>query len=337
MNRNIVKDFILDNINLLLLFLINNTLIIFYFYITTNGKTEVIYPLILSLFIFIIFFIINFLKYSKFIEGLKNYSNNSQYDIKVNGILYKKVNDVIKEIHNSYINKIELANNEGINRERFISQWIHNMKTPVSVIDLITQKPLNESKIEILLEEIKEENDKLLNELENGLNIIRLNEFSKDYVPQTIDLIEVVNKIINEKKKEFIYNNVFPKTNFENMDGKVLSDYKWNKFMLEQIISNAIKYSNSLKKSKSIYFKISKFENKTVLTIEDEGVGIPNYDMDRIFQPFFTGDNGRKHRNSSGIGLYIANEISQKLSHRISIESKQNKGTKVKIFYLSKL
>jgi len=107
MNRNIVKDFILDNINLLLLFLINNTLIIFYFYITTNGKTEVIYPLILSLFIFIIFFIINFLKYSKFIEGLKNYSNNSQYDIKVNGILYKKVNDVIKEIHNSYINKIE--------------------------------------------------------------------------------------------------------------------------------------------------------------------------------------------------------------------------------------
>ena len=257
MNKVNIKSFILDNINLFMLFIINNTIVILYFYITTDGKTEVTYPLILSFFIFIIFIIISFLKYNKFIESLKNSINDSQYDIKVSGILFKQVNDTIKEIHKNYINDINNIINKEKNRERFISQWIHNMKTPVSVINLITQKYTKDRELETLIEEIKEENSKLFNELENGLNIIRLNEFSKDYVPQTIDLINTLNTIINEKKKEFIYNKVFPKTSFEGTNGKVLSDYKWNKFMLEQIISNAIKYSNSINKSKNIHFKIS--------------------------------------------------------------------------------
>ena len=105
--------------------------------------------------------------------------------------------------------------------------------------------------------------------------------------------------------------------------------------MLSQIISNAIKYSSDHDKSKNIYFSISKEEKYTVLEIRDEGIGIPEYDIDRVFEPFFTGENGRRIKKSSGIGLYICKLIAEKLGHKIHIKSKVGQGTIVKLRYLS--
>ena len=106
--------------------------------------------------------------------------------------------------------------------------------------------------------------------------------------------------------------------------------------MISQIISNSIKYSAMKGKGLKIKFKIEESEENTNLHIIDEGIGIKDYDLRRVFSPFFTGENGRINGNSSGIGLYIAKEIADRLNHTITLTSIKNEGTKVTIKYLTK-
>ncbi|MDF2567362.1 MAG: sensory transduction histidine kinase, partial [Oscillospiraceae bacterium] len=150
------------------------------------------------------------------------------------------------------------------------------------------------------------------------------------------DLTESLKKVINTKKNQFIYQHVFPKFDI-NEPFLILTDSKWNELILDQVISNAIKYSMEEKTSHYVYFDIQKQKEMTILSIKDEGIGIPEYDISRVFEPFFTGENGRKYKNSTGIGLYVCAEIAQKLGHKIEIQSDLNQGTVVKISYLSKM
>ena len=268
----------------------------------------------------------------KFNIDIDNY--NDSYGIDTYSNEHKRVVEVINKINQKYINEINDLNVHRENKQRFISQWIHSMKTPISVIDLIIQESKNKDRENSSsLEEIEKENKRLLNQLEQTLNLFRLEEFSKDYIPKTLDLLSTIKDIVNEKKREFIYNEIFPKIHCSYDNVMIISDEKWNKFMLGQVISNAIKYSD---RGKNVFFKIEKEDDIITLIIEDEGVGIPSHDIGRIFQPFFTGENGRYHKNSSGIGLYIVGEIARKLGHDLSLESKVGIGTKFKIKYLSK-
>ena len=170
---------------------------------------------------------------------------------------------------------------------------------------------------------------------------MRLEDFSMDYVPEALNLYDSLKNVINERRSQFIHNNVFPKVQCDCNAEKILTDTKWNEFMMGQIISNAIKYSRIYNEDKEVckhvYFHIGKQNKYIVLTIRDEGVGIPHYDINRVFEAFFTGENGRKYKQSTGIGLYICKVISEKLGHEILIESEEGNGTKLQIKYLSKL
>jgi signal transduction histidine kinase len=188
------------------------------------------------------------------------------------------------------------------------------------------------------IQAIQEENKKLLTSLDTVLNMIRLEDFARDYVPEQIDLISELKSIINKNRNLFIYSSAFPKivTDLEKAD--ILSDKKWNELMINQLISNAVKYSKSDDgTSKNIWFYLEREKNNIILTIKDEGIGIPEHDLQKVFEPFFTGDNGRKGYQSSGIGLYFCSEVCKLLGHTIQISSEVNKGTSVKISYLAKL
>jgi signal transduction histidine kinase len=212
------------------------------------------------------------------------------------------------------------------------------MKTPVSIIDLVIQKH-NSGDIDTdsAIENISEENERLLTTLEQVINLIRVEDFAKDYVPEKVDLVSSIKKVINNKKNQFIHNNLFPKLDSIMETVYVLSDQKWNEVMLDQIVSNAIKYSNAGDSHKNVTFTIEQNQAYTMLTITDEGIGIPKHDIRRVFEPFFTGENGRVGNSATGIGLFISSEISTKLGHEISIDSEVQKGTSVKIKYLTKL
>lgn len=338
-NRTIITHFVKDRMTIMAAYFTNTALIILFFYLLTDGNISGIYPMILSIFVFIIFLSNEFYKYIRFNKWIDNQADNPDYEIDVSTYEHKQIVKVINRVHSRYINKINEIEEDVTDSNRFLSQWIHDMKTPVSVIDLIIQK-LKEEKDTFndeLIMELEEENDKILKNLEQTLTMIRLKEFSQDYVPQAIELNKLLKNIIKDSKKQFIYNNVFPIFNNTDNESYILSDVKWNRFMLEQIISNAIKYSSCKEQSKYIYFDIVDEGKYTVLNIKDEGIGIPEYDINKIFEPFFTGENGREYKNSTGIGLYICNMIAEKLEHELSIKSIKGEGTTVSIKYLSKL
>ena len=111
------------------------------------------------------------------------------------------------------------------------------------------------------------------------------------------------------------------------------SDAKWLHFMLNQLLSNAIKYSSG--SQQKILFSSQVEGREARLTVRDYGVGIPASDLKRVFQPFYTGENGRKFRESTGMGLYLVKEICIRLGHRVEIESKVGEGTAVTLIFTS--
>ncbi len=338
MKKRILKNFLLDHLFYTMVYFISNFLIGLFYYISVGGNIELIYPGCISIFLYIIFITYRWVSYSEFNIKVKRLEDNMNYQIKTHSLEEKELVQSITNIHQSYMERISSINFQDESKKRFVSQWIHNMKTPISVIDLILQKTIKEEiSSSKALEDINEENIKLLNKLEQVLNLLRLEDFTEDYVPDTVDLVATLRKVINNRKNQFIYSKVYPKLDLEENSVKVLSDVKWNEAMLDQIVSNAIKYSDTSQNTKNVYFNIEYQSGKVFLKIKDEGIGIPEYDIDRVFNPFFTGENGRNYENATGIGLYFASQVAKRLGHNIAVNSKVGEGTEVIITYLSKL
>jgi two-component system, OmpR family, sensor histidine kinase YxdK len=338
MNKKIVKEFFVDKSSYVSIFLINSFILIIFFNLS-NSSSEIVYPMLISISLLGVFIAIEFIKYYSFnykLEKLKE--KDYTINLKPSNYERKRVEKVYNLLFERYMNELNNAKDTYSRRSHFISQWIHKLKTPISVIELITQKCSNSEDIsKKVVAEIKAENDSLYNSVEQVLTIIRLEAFQKDFEVEAIDLLTSLRRVINERKNGFIYNKIFPVINTQIDKALVLSDSKWNEVILSQIVSNAIKYSATKERDKKIYFTICRNEKHTFLSIKDEGVGILEYDINRIFDPFFTGENGRKFRDSTGIGLYICKEIANKLGHDIDIKSVPGSGTEVVIKYLSKL
>lgn len=338
MKIKLVLSFIKDVRNFTIGYFISNILLILFYFLSVSENVEIIYPCIIGLFVYLVIIAIEWVKHYSFNRTLMNCIENQEFELKAITEEQKQVRQAIEDIHTRYLDQISSLVNENEKKHFILTQWIHNIKTPISVIDLILQKANGDASFDYgLLEDIKEENDKSVEQLGRLLTIIRLDYFPKDYMIEPVNLTEQIYKLINQKKNQFVYNKVFPKFLTERNEHIILTDQKWNELMLEQIISNAIKYSNVTNQPKSVYFSIVQEGKWTNLIIRDEGIGISEYDQQRIFEPFVTGDNGRIIYNSTGIGLYICQMIAEKLDIQISVESKLGEGSSFTIRYLSKL
>lgn len=344
-SRSAFTSFLKDKSTSIFLFSIQGFTLILFFHLLYPEKMEIIYPAILSLSLLGLYLLLEWLPYANFHRQLKNKSNTTNLTGKTNE--QEMVVNYIEILQTHYQEEIHRLQNQQEEKVHFLSQWLHNLKTPISVIQLIIDKYEREKEVSVeVVKSIQQENDKLQDSIEQVLNMIRFEDFAMDYEPVKVDLQTSLKNVINRKKSQFIYNNVFPKLEIDtNSAIFVLSDKKWNEFMLDQLISNAIKYSagqvpsrdNGDNNSKKVTFSIQQNENHTTLTIKDEGAGIPSPDLQRVFDPFFTGENGRNYRNSTGIGLYIVKQISDRLQHPIHLRSQVGRGTEVTITYLTKL
>ncbi|MED4729814.1 sensor histidine kinase [Aneurinibacillus migulanus] len=207
----------------------------------------------------------------------------------------------------------------------FMNQWVHQMKTPLSVIELITQ-----DEDDLRFESIAEETDRMRKGLEMVLYVARLGVFEHDFRVERIQLHEVVHNVIHENKKLFIRNQVYPEISIDPAL-TVESDAKWLRFILNQLLSNAIKYSAGSRENVTVnaYPK----NRAVILEVKDRGIGIPKADLSRVFRPFYTGENGRRFKESTGMGLYLIHEVCEKLNHKIELESEINKGTIARIIF----
>lgn len=207
---------------------------------------------------------------------------------------------------------------------QFMNQWVHQMKTPVSVLELMLQGD------ELDRKSIQEEVDRMKRQLEIVLVNARLDTFESDMQIEMVPLKEIVTEVISENKRLFITNHVFPSVSIE--EGiMVPTDRKWILFAINQLITNAIKYT--FEENKKIYLTADMTEDGVLFSVRDEGIGIPASDLKRVTDAFFTGENGRKTGESTGMGLYLTNEICEKLGHDLSISSEVGVGTTVSILF----
>ncbi|QDQ00087.1 HAMP domain-containing histidine kinase [Lysinibacillus fusiformis] len=212
--------------------------------------------------------------------------------------------------------------------DQFMNQWVHQMKTPISVIELLLQddRPLDKKNVQ-------EEIDRLRRGLDMVLVNARLENFEEDMQVEQIALKTIVTATVNENKRLFITKRVFPEIHIED-DIIVASDSKWLRFIIGQFVTNAVKYT--FEANKKIVISAIKKDEYIQLAICDEGIGIPASDLSRVTKAFFTGENGRKTGESTGMGLYLANEICEKLGHELDITSEVGKGTVITVTFTNK-
>lgn len=315
----------------IILYLMNTVFLIIFYYLLYGNKLET-YPLILTLAGIVVYLFYKVMVYKKLYQILEEGKSSPQYSREI-AYEYGDILDYLRDIHKSYIAKLYNLKSKEEEKDRLMSQWIHNMKTSISVIKLAADKGLdNKEGHQEIFKDIINENYKLEYSLEGALNVFRLEEFSKDFMPEKVNLKELVTAAVNSKKINFIYAKVFPKVTVNN---KILvyTDKKWGRYVIEQVLSNAIKYSNN--ENATVNINAVEKEGKVKLIIKDEGIGIKKEYINRVFDLFFTGDNGRENKNSTGIGLYMCKLICEKLNNEINIESEEGKGTEVIISYIN--
>lgn len=197
----------------------------------------------------------------------------------------------------------------------YYMMWAHQIKTPIAAIKLL----LNDREDGFLL---MEELFKIEQYVEMVLHYLRLESMASDMILKEHDLQTMIKQAARKYSVLFINSGL--KLKLEDFDVKVLTDDKWLTFVLEQILSNSVKYTR--KGTVSIYMKQ---DAPKTLVVEDTGIGIRQEDIPRIFERGFTGYNGHMDKRSTGIGLYLCKQIMDKLSHGISVSSQEGKGTKI--------
>ena len=316
-------------------FLSDGFLILFYT-LSTDTRIEIVYPMALSAVCYSIYMVWSYFRFTHYQRALLQMKECQDSRVHLQGYTEITTLHTFQEVHKRYTEEIFKKEENQMRQHRFLSACVHAMKTPITVsqllIERLEQRTLSK---EEFVPQFKEEQEKLLCQLESVLNMLRLKEFEKDYSPQAISLEEEVRRIINNNKKLFIGRHVFPKLVVEKNIPSVYTDRKWNEAILTQVLSNAIKYTE--KENSYIKFTIYHEGKSIALKIEDEGIGIPSYDLGRIFEPFFTGENGRREKQSSGIGLYFCKEVCTMLHHDIEVQSVVGEGTTVWLRYLAKL
>ncbi len=213
----------------------------------------------------------------------------------------------------------------------YYGMWVHQIKTPIAALRVLLQAGIlaegtgslaAEERILGLLKEMRQELFKIEQYVEMTLAYLRTSDVVSDFVFAQYDLDGIIRQALKKYSQMFILRNV--KLNYEPVGKKVVTDEKWLMFVIEQLLSNAIKYTGK-------NGGISIYMDGERLVIEDTGIGIWAEDLPRVFEKGFTGYNGREDKKSTGIGLYLCKTVTDKLKHGIWLESEVGKGTKAYI------
>lgn len=221
----------------------------------------------------------------------------------------------------------ELKSQERIFKQEmsdYYSMWVHQIKTPIAAMHVLQQTLEEEYPEQKYIKEIKLELFKIEQYVEMVLTYLRMGEMSGDLKFEKYSLDAIVRQVIRKYSQMFILRKIH--LQYAKTSQCIVTDEKWLQFVLEQVLSNALKYT---KDGGMIFIYTEEKENKKCLVIEDSGIGIQAEDLPRVFEKGFTGYNGRADKKSTGIGLYMCKKIMERLNHQIWIESEVDKGTKV--------
>lgn len=297
---------------------------------------EIGYGALLCLGFLMIVVILDFLDYRKRLERLRELESSIVYSL--DGLPQGK--DPVEEEYQLLLEllleeKISLEN-ASIHRQRdlteYYTMWVHQIKTPIAALKLLLEEEGQENGAEQSEEERQlyaetQRNEKLQQLFaieqytEMALHYMRLESETNDFVIRKVSLDDVIKEAVHKYARWFVRKKIA--LCYEAVGTVVTTDEKWLEFVLEQLLSNALKYTPS--------GSIAIFVEDVRLVITDTGIGIRQEDLPRVCEKGYTGYNGHADKRSTGIGLYLCSSILKKLGHTFSITSEEGRGTRVVI------
>ena len=282
--------------------------------------------------LYMISIIIEYFKRKKFYDNLLKILEELDEKYLITEII-KTPNFLEGQILKNSLEQIDKSMLENVNKYKYMTEdykeyielWIHEIKIPIA-----TSKMVIENNKNAITKSIDEELDKVENYIEQALFYARSNTVEKDYYIRKVVLKEIVNESIKKNKSSLIQEKI--SIDIHDLEIEVNTDNKWIVFILNQIIQNSIKYRKKENSVMEIYANQGK-EN-VILYIKDNGIGIKQGEIIRVFEKGFTETNGRlSNKKSTGIGLYLCKKLCNKLGIGIELNSVQNEGTEVKLVF----
>lgn len=282
--------------------------------------------------LYVISIIIEYFKRKKFYDNLLKMLEELDEKYLITEII-KTPNFLEGQIFKNSLEQIDKSMLENVNKYKYMTEdykeyielWIHEIKIPISASKMVIENNKN-----AITKSIDEELDKVENYIEQALFYARSNTVEKDYYIRKVFLKEIVTESIKKNKSSLIQEKI--SIDIHDLEIEVNTDNKWIVFILNQIIQNSIKYRKKENSVMEIYANQGK-EN-VILYIKDNGIGIKQGEITRVFEKGFTGTNGRlSNKKSTGIGLYLCKKLCNKLGIGIELNSVQNEGTEVKLVF----
>ena len=321
--------FLKDHLILIVVNLLQLVLLLSIIWLDGYKKMSLLtYILLLGIVLLAVYLIIRYLQNRSYYKQLADIKTVKVLDdsIQINGKspVAMQTELLLQQKYQLYMNKIHQFESRQKQHVLFMNQWVHQMKTPLSVANLyIKGRP------DPIFVDIQEQLDHLEKGLDMVLYMSRLESFELDFFLEQTDLLEVVNEVMSKHRRLFIKNELYPKVQAK-VGLMTITDRKWLSFIISQVLTNAVRYSIG---SGQLEIRILRQDHLYVLEVEDHGVGIAPQDLPRVFDAHFTGENGRLYRESTGMGLYMAKEVCLRLRHTIDVESTQGIGTTVRLTF----
>lgn len=320
------KEYIRYRRTLYLLAITLPYLTLFILYLSNEYKDGLLYAALINLFIIIAFMIVDFVYFLQKKKRLMYILENDVISLdelpEVSHVLEQQYISIAKKMYeaqNLMNAELEIAYTDMID---YFTLWVHQIKTPIFALRLLIKNG-DASQAELLTQVLKIEQY-----VDMVIYYLKVNHMNSDLRIQYYSLKEIVNDVIKKQSTVFIHKKI--KLDLYLEDKQILTDEKWFGFVLEQIISNALKYTKD--------GNISIYEKDDVLYIKDTGMGIKKEDIPRLFEKGFTGYNGRVDKKASGLGLYLSKQILDNLGYKMTIDSTVGIGTIVAIdFHVDKL
>lgn len=240
---------------------------------------------------------------------------------------YQKLSDV-KDDNERLLNENKNLKSEMLNQKddlnAYFLMWLHQIKTPMTVSKLLLEKPddTTNTKLKMQLMYIEQY-------INMAMNYLKMIDHSTDMDITEVNLDDIIKNLLKKYSLLFIHNHI--SLEYQSNLTYVISDSQWLTILIEQILSNALKYTENGK------IAIQYLEEKHALEIRDTGIGIRSEDIPKIFDRGYSGFNGRMNEKSSGLGLYLARKISERLNIQIEVESKLSKGSIFRLVFPTNL
>lgn len=328
-----IKDFIKDKLLTIALLIFGLITIEIFLMIYSFGTWIKIYIPTVILGLYSIGILIEYCSKRNYYLNLENILNGLEEKYLINEIIQrpnfvegKFLYDTFEQLNKSMIENVNRYKYLQEDYKEYIELWIHEIKLPIA-----TSKMIVENNKSPMMNNIDEELDKVENYVEQALFYARSNTVEKDYYIKKIILKDIVNESIKKNKNTLIAERV--SIDLHDLDTSVNTDSKWIIFILNQIIQNSVKYRKSDDSLKIEMYSKKQKENIT-LYVKDNGIGMKNNELERVFEKGFTGTNGRiSNKKSTGIGLYLCKKLCDKLGIAINVNSEEGVGTVVSLIF----